>query len=382
MRWKFTIYKLTETWVAGNIDSLIYKYVRKWLQFPVSANADHLSFPYNKLGVNFKSAKSIYNQCKLSNRRILKRSQNPEIRTLYKLTSTENVNQDSILNNISTENDLQAISNKQFKAKVDRTFNVNEQNKVWKKFMNLNEQQILISHIIKVCPSKIINMWQALTKRLPSNIFNFCRKALILALPNKSNLFRWKIITDNMCILCENIQTQLHVLLNCNKCLVRYTWRHDSVLNSLVQQLCQVKAAENIYCDCNKLGYKNTSQLFQSQRPDIAIIEKDVIVVIELTVCYETNSTKSREYKKNRYKDLKDQLLVRAKNLKIYYLELTSLGFISKESYDPFNRYLKELKINGDHAIYKCMETIIRSSYYIFCRRNKSWTDPDLLNYP
>ena len=91
---------------------------------------------------------------------------------MYKLTSTENINQDSILNNISTENDLQEISNKQFKAKVERTFNVNEQDKVWKKFMNLNEQQILISHIIKVCPSKIINMWQALKVLMQYNFNN------------------------------------------------------------------------------------------------------------------------------------------------------------------------------------------------------------------
>ena len=30
-----------------------------------------------------------------------------------------------------------------------------------------------------------------------SNIFNFCRKALILCLPNKSNLYRWIITEDN-----------------------------------------------------------------------------------------------------------------------------------------------------------------------------------------
>ena len=45
--------------------------------------------------------------------------------------------------------------------------------------MNLNEQQLLLCHILKVRPVKVINMWQALTKRLPSNIFNFRRKALI-----------------------------------------------------------------------------------------------------------------------------------------------------------------------------------------------------------
>ena len=84
----------------------------------------------------------------------------------------------------------------------------------------------------------------------------------------------------------------------------------------------------------------------------------------------------------NRYKDLKSQLIDSSKNLRVLIVEYTSLGFISKESYHPFGKYLKEIKVNHEHAIYKCMETIIRSSYYIFCRRNKSWTDPDLLDYP
>ena len=55
--------------------------------------------------------------------------------------------------------------------------------------MNLNKQQLLLADILRVCPIKVINMWQALAKQLPSNKFNFCRKALILCVPNKSNLY-------------------------------------------------------------------------------------------------------------------------------------------------------------------------------------------------
>ena len=73
--------------------------------------------------------------------------------------------------------------------------------------MNLNKQQLLLADIPRVCPIKVINMWQALAKQLPSNKFNFCRKALILCVPNKSNLYRWKITEDNLCffaIICKH----------------------------------------------------------------------------------------------------------------------------------------------------------------------------------
>ena len=98
--------------------------------------------------------------------------------------------------------------------------------------------------------------------------------------------------------------------------------------------------------------------------------------VIELTICFETNTLKSKEYKIKRYKDLKSQLLQPVSKFMVLFLETTALGFISKQSYEPFAKYLKSVGVNTDHTIFKCMETAIRASYFIFCRRNKSGTDP------
>ena len=137
--------------------------------------------------------------------------------------SSRHINHDCLINSLSSENHNQVSSNKQFNARVDCKFNKSIFNPTCKKFMNLTEQQLLLCHILKVCPVKVINMWQALTKPLPSNIFNFCRKALSLCLPNKSNLYHWKITEDNLYFLCRHKQTQLHLLSNFEKCLNRYT---------------------------------------------------------------------------------------------------------------------------------------------------------------
>ena len=167
------------------------------------------------------------------------------------------------------------------------------------------------------------------------------------------------------------MQTQLHVLSNWGKCLNRYPWRHDSVLNSLLQQFSKIlKTSSKIYCDSNKLQYNTTSQLFTTQRPDIAILDGDHMTVIKLTICFETNTFKSREYKIKRYKAFKSQLLKPVSKFTVLFLEITSLGFISNQSYNPFAKNLKSVGVNSDHAIFKCMETAIRVSYFIFCRRN------------
>ena len=151
------------------------------------------------------------------------------------------------------------------------------------------------------------------------------------------------------------------------------------MLNSFLQHPSKIlKTSSKIYCNSKKLQYHITiaSQLFITQCPDIAIL-----TITELTICFENNALKSREYKIKRYKDLKSQLLQPVSKFKVLFLEITSLWFISKESCKLFAKYLESVGLNRDHAIFKCMETAIRVSYFIFCRRNKFWTDSELLNY-
>ena len=77
-------------------------------------------------------------------------------------------------------------------------------------------------------------------------------------------------------------QTQLHVLSNCSKCLDRYTWRHDSVLSSLTNQLTKfMKPSMELYCDCNKLPFRSTSEVFEKQRPDLVIKQTNSITATE-----------------------------------------------------------------------------------------------------
>ena len=59
LKWRFTIYNLSETWVIQNIDNHFSKFYRKWLQLPVSANISHFSLPNNNLGLNIRTAKHL-----------------------------------------------------------------------------------------------------------------------------------------------------------------------------------------------------------------------------------------------------------------------------------------------------------------------------------
>ena len=60
LRWRFSIYNLSETWVKQNIDNLVSKYSRKWLHLHVGANFRHLYLSASQLGLEFKVPSDIY----------------------------------------------------------------------------------------------------------------------------------------------------------------------------------------------------------------------------------------------------------------------------------------------------------------------------------
>ena len=110
-------------------------------------------------------------------------------------------------------------------------------------------------------------------------------------------------------------------------------------------------------------GFENPATLFKSRlqsltttgpqqndlshraRPDIAIEIRDTLTVIELACPYETNTTKSREYKETRCKEIKSELLMPPSNFQLILLEVTSLGFVTK-NVKTFRNFLKSININ------------------------------------
>ena len=44
-------------------------------------------------------------------------------------------------------------------------------------------------------------------------------------------MYTWGLAETKLCLLCNDIQSLLHVVAGCAVSLDRYTWRHDSVLS-------------------------------------------------------------------------------------------------------------------------------------------------------
>ena len=298
---------------------------------------------------------------------------------LYAVTSSKNVNINEIIENVATEtSDRYTLKTTTDKELAHRNFV-----ETWSSFISLKEQNTLIIRLMETCHKKIIKLWQKIVTEMPTSITCFARRALILSLGNNSNLKRWNIRESPNCDLCNRIQTQLHVFSFCSTALKqhRYTWRHNSILVTIIHHLKVLTGPDiQLYADCPDSGLNCTSTLFRSLRPDVVLIYRSEVYVIELTVPYETNCLIAKRRKEERYRNLKEELMINCDSFDVITLEVTTLGFVSK-NVAKFRRLLKYLKVNDNRIVAKCMEVALRATFFIYCRRNKQWNDPALLNF-
>ena len=119
-------------------------------------------------------------------------------------------------------------------------------------------------------------------------------------------------------------------------------------------------------------------------RPDLLLtIENKILYILELTVGFETNLKTNSDRKHEKYLTLiTDQENV-YDEVKFVNVSISSLGVFGESTNTLFDM-LHDLKYDEQRIKYvkkKIIATCIRTSYYIFCRRNKDWNNPELLNF-
>ena len=118
-------------------------------------------------------------------------------------------------------------------------------------------------------------------------------------------------------------------------------------------------------------------------RPDLLLTSSNnsLLYLVELTVGYESNLESNIRRKNIKYKELVKQQRKYFKSVKFVNISISSLGVFAKES-STFLKMLDDIGFDDKYKRYcirRMMAIAIRTSYYIFCRRNKEWGDPQLL---
>ena len=82
-----------------------------------------------------------------------------------------------------------------------------------------------------------------------------------------------------------------------------------------------------------------------------------------------------------KYHPLLTNLRTKYNNINFVNFPMSALGIFATSS-NTFSQMLKDLNFNQNlthHIIMKASNIAIRCTYYIYCRRNKQWIGPDLL---
>ena len=364
--WHFTVADLSKTWVTENLDNFVSKYIRQWLDLPISATLSSIILSKNQFGLSLILPSVKFAQCQIVFRNSLRSSPNDEIKSLWTNTSNGmNVQYDVYKN---TKDILKAVRS-EHKDRLQT---------------QLQSQGAILSFVIDHSLNVTKSIWTSVQSKMPKNIFNFTIRYLNNSLSTRSNLKKWNFTQSSDCSFCHLPETLLHVVAGCKSYLEegRYTWRHNSALQVLANYF-RATSGLSLYVDlpCFHSPCIITGDIF---RPDLILVTTDKkIYILELTVGFETNLEVNAERKRAKYQSLVENLKSKYKDVNFVNLSISSLGIFGP-SCSSFIEMCDALSVDVGHRRYlisKLCNTIIRTTYYIFCRRNKPWDSPEILSF-
>ena len=109
----------------------------------------------------------------------------------------------------------------------------------------------------------------------------------------------------------------------------------------------------------------------------------NILYIIKLTVGFETNIDNNASRKYEKYRNLIQERSSNYHKVKCINISISSLGIFGN-SCDAYIQMYKDLNCEEKHLKYilkKLITIIIRSSYQIFCLRNKPWINLEHLIY-
>ena len=243
---------------------------------------------------------------------------------------------------------------------------------------------VIISFILENSLQKLNSLWSKAHSKLPANIFSFSIKYLSNTLRTRKNLHLWNLSTNSDCSVCLQPESFLHVVAGCKTYLNdgRFTRRYNSALKFLAQTLQSIRSAK-LYVDLP--GYLSPCIITGNRlHQDILFSTADnILYIIELTVGFETNLNINANRKELKYRPLQVDLDKAYDRLIFVNLCISYLDIFGNSS-DSFLQMCHDIGIEKHHLnfiVTKLSTIIIRTTYYIFCMRNKRWGQPELLNY-
>ena len=235
------------------------------------------------------------------------------------------------------------------------------------------------------------HVWNRIMDGLPPGQLSFILRAASDTLPTPLNLRRWKYRTDPKCPLCGSLfPTVLHILNACPTALNqgRLTWRHDSVLLQLARGILPLLAeGDTLYADlpgrrvCDNPPTTIPQNITAtSARPDLVIVRQNEVLLIELTVPFNSpesmNNARTRKENKQNYQLVLSELDRKGVKASLTTLEIGALGHTLTQTLSDLKRTIPGLSSRECRQIFDdAGKMAITCSHAIFNARNElTWS--------
>ena len=151
--WHFTVADLPKTWVTENLDNLVSRYIRSWLELSVSATVTSFFLTKNQSGLNLQMPSVKFTPCQTVSRNILRSSPSLNVQALWKNTSNGANVQYEIYRN--TKQVLKAVKS----GNGERLTH------------SLPSEGALLSFLLDHSLQKLNEIWSGVQSILPANIY-------------------------------------------------------------------------------------------------------------------------------------------------------------------------------------------------------------------
>jgi len=168
--WHFTVADLSKTCLNENHDNHDSKYIRQWLDLPISATLSSIILSKNQFGLNMIFLSMKFSQCQTVFRNSLRSSPNYEIKSLWQSTNCfMNIQYDVYKN---TKDVVKAV-------RSERKHPLQTQ---------LQSQGAILSFVLDHSLTVAKSIWTSVQSKMLKNIFNFTIRYLNSSLSTRSNL--------------------------------------------------------------------------------------------------------------------------------------------------------------------------------------------------
>ena len=377
LNWLLTVVEFSISWIQKSLDSLASRYLKHWSGLARPANTALLFLSGRKGGLNLPLPSTMHKRLQSSRQSQLLTSSDSCVRFMAeealqndlslsrpKFKASREVREVMLHNPDFTRKSLVAATKLLVTEEVeDRLFN---------SLQHLEKQ----GHMSRCSSPDGAKIWAKALESAKDEHLKFVLNSAVDTLPHNANLALWRKRVGDSCPLCGERQTLIHVLNSCKAARDgrRFNARHDTILAEIVSTLSSFTApSANLSADLGSYVFPHHI-VPTDLRPDIVcwddVLRK--IVLIELTICFETSFLHAAERKSVKYEDLVARARSSGYSGRLITLQVGSRGIIDQVGFHHLQQEFNIPKNQYIQLLHRISLLVIEESYKIWCQRNYS----------